>query len=61
MSKQFQEQKLKSIEKAARIDQEMMVGNRSFFSQLSLLAQRQMMDYYFVQPPLWKILARSKI
>ncbi len=60
MASHQDQKKLNIIEKASIVDQEMMVGGRGFFSQLSLLARRQMLSYYFVQPPLWKVLLRSK-
>ena len=60
MSNKQNSKKLQIIEKASLIDQEMMVGGRGFFSQLSLIFRRQFLKYYFVQPPLWKVLSRSK-
>lgn len=54
------QKKLDIIEKASLVDQEMMVGGRGFLSQLSLVIRRQFLSYYFVQPPIWKIVARSK-
>ena len=59
-SKDEWRKKIKAIEKATYIDQEMLVGSRNFFSRRWLVLRRQFLSYYFLQPPLWRVLVRSK-
>jgi len=53
------EKKLRTIEKATLMDMKL-VRTRALIPRLLLLARRQLFDYYFTNPPLWKILRRAK-
>lgn len=50
--------KLEKIEKAARLDQKMMAST-SKLTKAGLLLRRQFLDYYFIRPPIWRVLLRA--
>jgi hypothetical protein len=51
--------KIRIIEKAARTDRAMLTSRG--LERLLLQIKRQFLPYYFVRPPLWKVVVRSKL
>lgn len=54
--------KIRIIDKATKLDHAFIEAKgKSWFTRKALWAKRQFMRYYFIQPPLWKIILRSKM
>jgi hypothetical protein len=56
-----QEQKIRAIEKAKFLDQELMTTKSRWRRRYLHWVSRNLLSYYFVAPPLWKIWVRSRL
>lgn len=60
MTLQPDEKKIKTINNASVIDQQFMMSKKGLSKEL-LRFRRNLMPYFFTEPPLWRILLRSKM
>jgi len=61
MSLSVSRKKMRKIEAAARVDQKMLESAASATRFVAYQLRRQFLSYYFVTPPLWKVILRASL